>query len=641
MHHALLAASTGVLLLAGCGGGEVVELPSAVARELVLDLLEFPDAAELGLVDSHAEEPRYGELCPAPHDPARDGADMPAQLLGVPGGAQYTAPAEPDLWFTGALGVHVDAGAHLGGEPARLHFTVSVGGRAVLQEELLVEPGHEQRGGSSWIRIAAAGAEHEGLRVPSGARVEIAVSAADLEGRARELPASFLVGVGKPRFERFHVYAPERASPVRPSLVYVVQDTLRADRLGVAGYARPTSPRLDALAAAGVVYEHAHAASSWTWPSTASLLTGLPVELHGVRDVESCHLSTSLVTLAEVAQSAGLRSAAFSGNGIVVPGKNFDQGFERFDAVRGVFRKSDVLMPRALEWLREREGERFLLYLQLTDTHWPYRVPADLPEELALERPTDFDPGDFERASQRSRLGEASFPDPTHRAYLSQSYDASVWDGDRWLGVLLDELRALGLDDTTVVAFTSDHGEELYDHGALAHGHTLHAELVRVPLVLAGPGVPRGVRVTQPVSNVHLAGTLAGLLGLALPGEAGRVDLLGPMAQDPVHFSTAHGFWRGNGRRELSGVVNEGWVLHADEQAVVTAEGGRGVALYELAQDPAEQRDRSAEEPARVEAMHALVERRRAQARAPARFGAGAATLSTLEDIGYLGDSDE
>ena len=437
------------------------------------------------------------------------------------------------------------------------------------------------------------------------------------------------------------------AAAARPNVVLVVMDTLRADRLSCYGYDKPTSPHLDKLAARGTLYRNAVTTASWTWPSTASLLTGLPADSHGVVSNESCTLTRGLETLAEVLRDSGYATGAFSGNPLVAPERLFDQGFADFDAHRSEFRKSTELLPGALDWIRSHRLDRFFLYLHLVDPHTPL---APLASELArlgngtaAEKPVDFPERGLDvYAGRILRAGPGADPDAivpaAHRAWMENAYDASVASGDAALGEVMALLAELGLTDNTVIAFTSDHGEELMDHGMLAHGHTLYGELVRAPLVLAGPGIPRGQRVSGTVSNRHLAPTLAHLASAELAALSEGVLLLGEGHATPgsAITQTMRGTWNGAKRQALYGLVKDELSFQWRPE---TAEG----RLFDTVGDGGEQHDTAAAQPDRAAALAAeLKERLREQRRwTPAHtVGAGASTLEMMRGVGYLGEDE-
>ena len=442
-----------------------------------------------------------------------------------------------------------------------------------------------------------------------------------------------------------------------PNIVFIVQDTHRADRLSAERRGRSLTPNIDRLAARGLRFESAHSTASWTWPATASLLTGLLPEAHGVTSDKSCYLSESLVTLAEALQERGYSTAAFSTNPLIAEPKNFDQGFETFVADHRGFHKSNEILDDLLGWIDENAGSRMFLYVHLTDPHTPHfardedrrrfagHIPKGFPIQEVQRKLTQFKPL-LNRGKGRGRDGELKpwpFPEQTLE-WIVDGYDACIASGDHYVGRVLDRLEHYGLEDETIVVFTSDHGEEWYDHGLLMHGNSLHRELIRVPLVIAGPGVPRGV-VERPVSTRHIAPTLARAGGGNLSQADGAPNLLDPdsIAPGPIFFSTTQG-WTGKRRQPLYGVRQERWLLHFAPEGInwtgYAVKGG-WVKLYDLTTDPEEMIDVSGQHPELAAELRELVLEnlaRQTSRRPDVQLETGDDTLEMLYAIGYLGN---
>jgi arylsulfatase A-like enzyme len=594
-------------------------------------------------------------LCPS-MDYRIDGSDMQALVLPPPGEVRLVlGPNDGPGRLLARAGVDRTAvmrfADQLAGQSVR--FEVRADGALVFRGDVPIADVGEFTG-SEWLEVGAG----QGLPAYPGMELRLRTSVVDAAGVEQAAPPVMTAGFGGLRLERRERVARTRSSPERPNVVLIVMDTLRADRLSLYGYERATSPRLDRLAERGLVFDEAHATASWTWPSTASLLTGLSPEEHGVGNGTGVFLADELNTLAEVMQAQGMTTAAWSGNPLIVPDKNFDQGFEFFDYQKRGMRKSRVLIPSALDWIETTGDTRFFLYLHMTDPHAPLAPHPEGGRLFAPEAGSGFEKkiNDFNElllanrghgADGELRTDEA-IP-PHEQQWISDLYDACVWTGDRWLGEVLDTLERAGLSDRTIVAFTSDHGEELFDHGLVTHGHSLHRELVRVPLVIAGPGLPAGARVDTPVSNRHLAPTLARLVGAELRGPHDALDLTrigaDPMLPEhPVFFSTSKGWWNGRRPQPLLGVRRGPWVLHLAPQGapwgVGPSESG-AVRLFDLGRDRLETRDVGAERADVAADLRALLERstaERAARRITSDVPAGEATLETLRDLGYIGD---
>lgn len=648
---ALLASAT---LLPSCTP-KLEDSNPIVVREVLRDFLEHePDWEVLG--ECPNGKFGLGSLQPA-RAIERGGAVLTSVILPPPAGVAFVIPGD-----LGPANLRTSSGIHhrLAKEPGdipeqvSIHFSVSVNGQLIDNHRLEVPRGRVLHD-SAWHEMGAedsAGGPTSGgaeILVRGGDRVELRTWCEDAAGKEWVPSARLLAGFGRLSLEARRMRSREKASPEKPNIILFVQDTLRRDRLSTYGYGRPTAPRLDQLAERGIVFENAYAASSWTWPSTASMLSGVSPERHGVRSERSCYLSSQLDLLPEALQRAGYSTAGFAANGLINESVQFDQGFEHFVSWSGRFAASKDLMPRALTWMREHRDERFFLYVHLVDTHGF----ADLlPESQALfvdeARDDEFVRKAFDNYSKhlrriqsgvvRNKVPMDELVPLGDRESIQHLYDAAVHTGDHWLGQLLDELDELGLSDQTVLAFTSDHGEEIFDRGLGKHGHSLYSELVRIPLVLSGPGVGSGERNDDVVSNQLLAPTLAQLAGVRLRGLESPGSLL-DSESEPVFFSTHHGLLRGrSGQAILRGVRQGPWVLHLHDPEEGQSEKR---SLYRIDEDPGETRDVVAQFPERADQLEQLLREHAASERALAP-GVGRAaddsTLEFLEDIGYIGD---
>jgi arylsulfatase A-like enzyme len=302
----------------------------------------------------------------------------------------------------------------------------------------------------------------------------------------------------------------------RPNLVLIVVDTLRADHLEIYGYERKTSPALKKLAERGVVYEQHVASAGQTVPSTLTLLTSLHPAEHGFRHLGNGHFSKhrpvypdALTLLPEVLKEAGYATAGFVGNPFLQDENGFSQGYDRF-----LYSDADGarLTDAAIRWMDQHvsDGEPFFLYVHYFDVHTPYRPPGRFRE--LFPRP----------ANGRVIESNGHVPGARKRDLRATValYDGGIAYTDDQIGRLLASLDALGVVEETVVAVTSDHGEEFMDHGGFGHGTHVHGELVRAPLIIAGPGVrDPGRREAKLTQHLDLAPTLLTLAGVEAPAE--------------------------------------------------------------------------------------------------------------------------
>lgn len=369
------------------------------------------------------------------------------------------------------------------------------------------------------------------------------------------------------------------------NVVFILVDTLRADRLGIYGYGRPTSPSIDELARSGVVFEKVVAQSSWTKTSMASIWTGTNPASHGILRYNQAIPERALLP-AEIFRQAGFRTAGIFRNGWVSPNFGFGQGFETYvRPVAGRERKKilrahpgthklrgtdEDLAQSAVEFLDSFGDERFFLYLHFMDVH------QYVFDEAASVFGTSY----------------------------SDAYDQSINWTDRVVDHLVGQLEDRDLLDRTLLVIASDHGEEFREHGSEGHARTLHREVVYVPLILVLPfRLDPGVVVDRVVSNVDVWPTILDLVGLPPLPNADGVSLV------PYILAAAGQGPAPDGRRTLFSQLDRRWGRPnegADPFVAVTEENLRlmmrleepdSARLYDLAVDPLEARDLAAERP--------------------------------------------
>lgn len=324
--------------------------------------------------------------------------------------------------------------------------------------------------------------------------------------RALALLAGFCLALG---------LASCRQRPGPQNVVVVVIDTLRSDRLATYGATRQTAPFLDGLAREGAVFDGL-SPTSWTKPATASLLTGLhPLRHQAVGRPDS--LPDQVATLAERLREKGYQTLGVSANGWISPAFGFDQGFDELILEDGVAHAEDVnasLLP-----LLGGLEPPFFLYVHYIDPHAPYEPRTawdggELSAGLRAQGPVaikDLDPFSLLRRS------------PALLARARDLYDGEIRGADRGLEQLVDALRQRDLLEGTVLVVTSDHGEEMEDHGRMSHGLSLYEEVVRVPLVFHAPHlIPPGHRGRA--SLLDVVPTLMDLLDLGSSRELASLD---------------------------------------------------------------------------------------------------------------------
>lgn len=391
----------------------------------------------------------------------------------------------------------------------------------------------------------------------------------------------------------------------RMNLVLITVDTLRADRVGPYGGAPAIAPTLTALARRGVTFLDATAHAPLTLPSHASILTGRYPPAHGVRDNGGFPLPETIVTLAERLRDAGYHTSAFVSSFVLARPSGLAQGFElyvdRFDTRRAHVTLSALERPgpevaaEAAQWIA-RAPEPFFLWVHVYDPHAPYEAPPAF----------------------RSR-----FPD--------SPYDAEVATSDWAVGQVLDAIPAAARDRTFVVA-TADHGEGLGEHGEAEHGIFLYEATLRVPLIMAGAGLPAGRTVREQVRHVDILPTV--------------LELLRVPAASPCDGVSLAGLAKGGRRREappsfaesLYGSLHFGWselrAVRDGEWKYIDAPERE---LYDLRADPGERTNVYAKKPELAAGLDRSLAALAGPASAPAAQPAvDAATAERLRSLGYL-----
>ncbi|MFQ5416154.1 MAG: sulfatase [Myxococcota bacterium] len=337
--------------------------------------------------------------------------------------------------------------------------------------------------------------------------------------------------------------------PARPNLLLLITvDTLRADRLGAFGSSLGLTPNLDALAARSEVFTAAYSSAPFTLPSVAAMMTGASPEELGIVDNESV-LQETFPTLASILWERGWTTRGIVGNFILRHSSGIDRGFEQFDDDFGQFEAVRKLPERVAVFTTEgalsgldqcsaAPATRCFIWVHYQDPHGPYTAPGEI-LDAELERGIEPPVPNPNVPLSKDHLGVGGLPtyqvlgDHRDAAYYVAAYHAEIRYVDREIGRLLDGLATRGLDASSVIAFSSDHGEGLgEDDYWFAHGEYLSDALVRVPLMIRVPGRPPAVR-TDVAALTDLPKTLLSAVGATapVPPLAGR-DLLGDGAEN-------------------------------------------------------------------------------------------------------------
>jgi arylsulfatase A-like enzyme len=445
----------------------------------------------------------------------------------------------------------------------------------------------------------------------------------------------------------------EASEPARgPNVVLVTIDTLRADSLGAYGARTPRTPHVDRLAREGTLWENATSSIPATKPSHFSLLSSRYPRDHGVLNNEGV-LPDDVLSVVEVFQRAGWSTAGFVASSLLDSSSGAARGFDLLDAPRRPTRDADRVVPRATRWLEEVAlSEPFFLWIHLFDPHIPYAPP---PEHVPAEAASGSN--GLARVGWKSlaSIAEAHAGD-LPREVLERAlalYAGEVAHVDHWMGVLLDALERRELLDQTALLFTADHGECFENGIYFFHSNCLYEAAVRVPLILRYPrAVESGLRRPEVVENLDVAPTLLRLAGLEVPAVFDGRDLLAPRPAEAERAFAQHPLYpagtvrrrsvRQQAVRSVAGEPMRPLVVGVEEVALRTREWkliltGDEPALYHLPSDPAEKRDRAAEQPELVRELRGQLERWRNEH--PLRIEDEGAInpelLEALRELGY------
>ncbi|HET9212380.1 MAG TPA: sulfatase [Thermoanaerobaculia bacterium] len=378
-----------------------------------------------------------------------------------------------------------------------------------------------------------------------------------------------------------------RETPRPRNVIFILVDTLRADRLGAWGYSRPTSPNLDAFARGAVRFESSRSQAPCTYPSVNSLLTSRwPASFLGQPD-QALGIPADIPSLAEILRARGYRTAAVSASPIVRkspsrfnPKGGFDRGFDAFEE-DCVWQPAECVNGKAAPYLRREERPLFL-YLHYIDPHGTYHPPTPWRHRFTTATPDK----EWVRRGDPNPIADWLYKGapnpgftPADLQYLKDQYDGEIAYFDSQFAALLGSIRAAGLLDDSLVVFTADHGEEFLEHGDLKHCRNVFDTTVHVPLVLKIPGV-EAKTVSRPVQSLDLVPTILDYLGVdarkyRFEGRSLRAEIEGKDGPDELQYSLMG---------ELRGVSDGRFKLVQDL-------GGKPPALFDLKADPGETRN--------------------------------------------------
>lgn len=397
------------------------------------------------------------------------------------------------------------------------------------------------------------------------------------------------------------------AFPPPRNLLLIGIDTLRPDHTSLYGYAKPTTPNLETLAARGVTFGEATSHAPWTLPSVSTLLTSRYPSQHGaILSGEQRNLSkqppAKLVaadSLVSVLSEQGLQTRAISANAFTAYGID-----DLFDEFTYDHMTADEVTELGLKFLQEDvDPERpFFLYLHYADPHEHHRLPPAEHRARFLSPEILAEMGDRDQESYEY----------IHEKFGWAFYDAQTAFADDQIGRVLEELQKRKLDEDTLVVVFSDHGEELWEHApqhrkygtdprgyyGIGHGQSLYQEMIAVVLLMAGGSLPEGSMVRGPIGLRDVAPTILDLMGFSQPPSMEGSSLawtawLGRSEDEVFSESIAYG--------------HEKKSLRQGRWKYIRSWPGPKEELYDLEQDPGETKNLAATETDRTTAMRERV----------------------------------
>ncbi|HUT52258.1 MAG TPA: sulfatase-like hydrolase/transferase [bacterium] len=384
--------------------------------------------------------------------------------------------------------------------------------------------------------------------------------------------------------------------PSKPNVILICVDTFRADHL-----TQETAPYLYSLQQQSIAFTQAVAPSSWTLPSTVSILTGLLPHEHGYLSNISSQFKGNKPSLPEIFQKEGYVTMAVSGNRLIDPRYGLDRGFDRFVSLgrrqQNYHNSGRILTLKAIKDLQSIGNRPFFLYLHYVDPHYPYLAPW--PDTfLSSDDGLGFRIGSFLLfySYDTSSIFETKSLTEREAEQVIARYNGEIRYWDRQLQTLMDFLKAKAMLNNTIIIITADHGEAFGEHDNYKHGNSLYGEEINIPLIIHDGRSAQKRTISTPLSSIEISTIIAELAGLQpAPSWKGRtlkdfdihesgpdnrpvasILVEQPLLKGPEYFS----------RPNVSLSARQGWekiITHYDPKS-----GAVTSYLYSLDKDPTE-----------------------------------------------------
>ncbi len=277
-----------------------------------------------------------------------------------------------------------------------------------------------------------------------------------------------------------------RRDCVGANVLIFILDAAQASHFSCYGYHRKTTPFIDEVAQEGIIFQNGYCQAVYTLASTASLMTGLYPDTHGVLH-QGTKLSDNALTMPEVFQKSGYRTASFTAMGYSSSAFGFRQGFDCFYESfkkKDFKNRADDFLPALFPWLEEHRSEPFFLYLHFREPHSIIDPPPPFTDMFDKDYQGVVDLyKDMENMILSGEI-ELTSRDLYH---IIATYDASICYADSVIGKIIDKLKSSGLYDRTIIIIMADHAEALWEHGIFGHNLYLYEEVSHIPLIIKLP----------------------------------------------------------------------------------------------------------------------------------------------------------
>ena len=461
---------------------------------------------------------------------------------------------------------------------------VVVAGAVIGLATLAIESAQLRFGSLTGDDLLRAAVLHVVLGVVAGAVLLVLLRVLPLRGRSLLVATLVLLVPAAVLFGAWNVRD-------RCAVILLVSDATRSDHLSIHGYDRDTTPQLAALADECVIWDRMMAVGASTIVSTPTILTSLYPTQHGLTGYKQV-LADSVRSIAHYLREAGYATYGHTTNPHLKTRQGFARAFDQYDEKGGWNTEANLVFGTYFHWFLHQNLDRpTFAFLFTIDPHAPYAPPGDF-RKL-------FDP-EWEGppvSSPQAMRWTADNIDPGMKRNLIAQYDGEIAFHDQCVGEFLTALRNLGRLDETLFVYTSDHGEEFFDHGRTGHNKALYEESIWVPFVVRFPSPlrlprvgPRGVRVPALASHVDILPTILDFLHLPtgdVPNGRSLLATIGETQVDPESWIYCEQIMGVSGPYELYAVRTPEWKLI--RTIIYEDEGSRPDELYRLSDDPAEQ----------------------------------------------------